>query len=112
MTKVALRGLAGRKLRAVLTGIASALVAWSDRSPSLLGRAAWLLVVGWAVHVALIAGLIAAGVLDPRALESEPKPFATLWFSVTIYVMVLLGASWLITKRRERARSGRSAGRR
>jgi hypothetical protein len=105
-------GARGLVVYALLTGISSALVVWSERSPSMLGRAAWWFMVGWAVHLAILVGLINSGVLDLRALESEPRPFATLWFSVTVYVAVLLGVSWMLFRRRERATPGRSVGRR
>src|SRR5262245_18314809 len=96
----------------ILSGLTTAVTAWSERSPSMLRRAAWWLVVGWAAHVAILVGLIVAGVLDLGALGREPQPLATLWFSVVTYLAALLAASWLMFRQRLRAKPGRSSGRR
>jgi len=94
-----------------ITGLISAGLAWQSRRPGTLGSMAWLLVAGWAAHVALIIGLLHFGVWDLRELAKEPKPYATLWNSVGVYTVLLLGGDYVLTRVRERTRRDRSAGR-
>jgi hypothetical protein len=96
----------------IVTGVISLTIAWGSRQPGILGSMAWLLVGGWAVHVAVIIGLSYFGVWDVRELAHEPKPYASLWNSVGTFTVLLLGGDWLLSWLRERVRRGRSAGRR
>jgi hypothetical protein len=84
----------GFAMYAILTGLGSIALAYSNRHPGLLGEWAWLAVLAWAAHLWAVVWLINIDALDVPAFLRELRPKASLWLAG----LLLLGVSFLVAE--------------
>jgi hypothetical protein len=77
---------------AVLTGIGSIGLAYSNRRPTLLGSWAWLALLAWGAHLWAVVWLINIDALDLHELITAQPPVPPVWPAVVI----LLGVIFLV----------------
>jgi hypothetical protein len=77
---------------AVLTGMGSIGLAYSNRGPARLGSWAWLTLLAWAAHLWALVWLINIDALDLHELVVAQPPVPALWPAVVI----LLGVIYLV----------------
>jgi hypothetical protein len=74
---------------AVLTGIGSIGLAFTNRRPALLGSWAWLTLLAWAAHLWAVVWLINIDALDLHDLIPATRAWPPLWPAVVIVLGVL-----------------------